>query len=364
MSLPSWRLFWSSSLKSSAAQICYEPCSIAVAFSCLLSFFPVFHFLSLFLSFSLSLSFFFSFLFFFLPSFLSLFLSFFLSSFSAPRTGKICDMCTSVTNEKKKTISHLCQTVQFQIAKLLRRVRLATYQKEVSSAFRSARRAPCAGVHRQSGLPSVAMAPSVIVELVIEIRFEKPYLRGPLLASASLSSAFYVPRREPAQGFPAGSAFRIFRRAASFLLHFGALHHLQNPRNQREQPLFLRPRPLQHLQLLHFHRTKPLQQFEFLHFLCQRPLPRTAAQSPSRFEAFQSPRTAAFPPSPLQVAPSPRNVAPALHVSPGARTRVRASILPGPTKKSLLVLHRVSDCCLHHPSIAAETKEYFFLPKF
>ena len=124
---------------------------------------------------------------------------------------------------------------------------------------------PAQGSTANLGLPSVAMAPSVVVELVIEIRFEKPYLRGPLLASASLSSAFYVPRRGTCPGFPAGSAFRIFRRAASFLLHFGALQRLQNPRNQCEQPLFLRPRPLQHLQLLHFHRTKPLQQLEFLH---------------------------------------------------------------------------------------------------
>ena len=98
-------------------KICFEPCSIAVAFSCLLSFFPFFHFFSLSLSFFLSLflSFFLSFfLSSFLPfslslflssffsSFLSLFLPFFLYSFSAPRTGKICDMCTSVTNEKKK----------------------------------------------------------------------------------------------------------------------------------------------------------------------------------------------------------------------------------------------------------------------
>ena len=46
---------------------------------------------------------------------------------------------------------------------------------------------------------------------------------------------------------------------------------------------------------------------------------------------------------------------------PGARNRVRASILPGHTKKSPFVLHRLSHCCVRHPSIAGETKECFNL---
>ena len=63
-------------------------------------------------------------------------------------------------------------------------------------AFRSSRGAPCPGVLRVSRLPSVAMAPSVVVELDIEMLFEEPYLCGkPLLASVPLGSAFRVVRR-------------------------------------------------------------------------------------------------------------------------------------------------------------------------
>ena len=46
---------------------------------------------------------------------------------------------------------------------------------------------------------------------------------------------------------------------------------------------------------------------------------------------------------------------------PGARNRVRASILPGHAKTSSFVLHPLSDCCFDHPSISGEAKECFNL---
>ena len=99
-------------------------------------------------------------------------------------------MCTSVTNEKHE-LFQICQTIQVQTAKLLRELRLTTDQREVmiSRAVPSAPREehPAQGFSRVSRLPSVALAPSVVVKLDIEMLFEIPYLCGkPLLASARL----------------------------------------------------------------------------------------------------------------------------------------------------------------------------------
>ena len=61
------------------------------------------------------------------------------------------------------------------------------------------------------------------------------------------------------------------------------------------------------------------------------------------------------PHEPLELHPRDRSDSSNCRSSfPGARTRVRASIMPGHTKKSPFVLHHVSNCIFHHPSIAGE----------
>ena len=172
--------------------------------------------------------------------------------------------------------------------------------------------------------------------------FEIPYLCGkPRLASASLESAFRVARRGPCPGFPWWPCLPHFAQSSR------VLRRLEELVNQLEQPLFLRPSPLQHLKL-------PL--FLPSHELPPKFLPRPLQHHVQPLTLSLGSR----PSQPLQVVPSPRKVAPATARLSRARTRDRASILTSPTKKWPFGPHRISDCCLQHPSIAAETKENFY----
>ena len=151
---------------------------------------------------------------------------------------------------------------------------------------------------------------------------------------------------DPAQGFPGGRAFRTLRRAAGFSddwkswsINLSSRSFSVRVRSNTSNCLsFSRPRPLQPHELPPKFLPRPLQ-----HHV--QPLTLSLGSRPSQ---------------PLQVVPSPRKVAPATARLSRARTRDRASILTSPTKKWPFGPHRISDCCLQHPSIAAETKENFY----
>ena len=155
-------------------------------------------------------------------------------------------------------------------------------------------------------------------------------------ASSCICSPGQCPPRcakRPCLGFPSWPCLHDFAKNSRLpFAVFWALQRLPEPLNHLEQALFLRPRPLQPHELTLKLLPRPLQ-------LLVQPLILRPGSRPS--QVLVQPLFL----SPLQVAPSPRNVVPAQHDSPGARTRVRASILPGRTKKSPFVLHRVSGCC-------------------
>ena len=197
--------------------------------------------------------------------------------------------------------------------------------------------------------------------------FAPPPTKGEVTISCAVPSA--LREEHPAQGFLGGRAFRTLRRAASFILPCGALKRHQEPVDQLEQPLFVRPRPLQHPELPLLFRLRPLQQLEFLHFLRRtpNPTPRTAAQTPSETAptpliAAQAPsaataasRMVTFPPSPWKVVPSPRNVVPATaRLSRSANSCSSLDPARSHEEVAICLASRIR-CCFHHPSIAAET---------
>ena len=166
---------------------------------------------------------------------------------------------------------------------------------------------------------------------------EKPYLCGkPLLASAPLGIAFRIARRDPAQGFPAGRAFRILRRAAGFLLPLQGLSNVLRCRSinssrrsfsvrRHSNPTNCRSSSFRGHSCFSYSRSLSVQ---------VRGLPKS---SYSRFSSVSSKR---------------RSSRARLFGSANS-----CSCLDLARKKSPFVLHRVSEGCFHHPSIAAETTD-------
>ena len=134
----------------------------------------------------------------------------------------------------------------------------------LGSAFRSARRPPCPRHQLSLAFRPLWWLHLLSSSLLLRCSSRNPTCVASLflhLLPCAVPSA--LREEDPAQGVPADRAFRILRRTAGFLLpFFGALQRLEDPVNQIEHPLFVRPSPLQPHELPLKLHPRPLQLLE------------------------------------------------------------------------------------------------------